>query len=261
MKKKTKRPRPRNGPKTAERLRTQRINKILSLAGLASRRKADEWIQSGRVAVNGRVIRTLGEKALWGVDRIELDGRPIPEPSERLYVMLNKPFGYVCSLHDPSGRPVVSDLLKGVQQRLYPVGRLDFDSLGLLLFTNDGEWAHRLSHPRFRVPKTYKVTVEGKMTEAALRQLNKGVDLEDGFSGPAKVTLLQGDSERSLIRITVKSGRHRLVRRMTEALGYRTIHLIRTGFGPLELGDLKIGAFRFLEPPEVADMKKMVGLL
>jgi 23S rRNA pseudouridine2605 synthase len=249
MKKKTNRARRRNRPKTEERLKKQRINRILSLAGLASRRKADEWIQSGRVVLNGRVIRTLGEKAVWGVDRIEVDGRPIPGPSERIYVMLNKPFGYVC------------DLLKGIKERLYPVGRLDFDSLGLLLFTNDGEWAHRLSHPRFRVPKTYKVTVEGKITDAALSQLKKGVDLEDGFSGPAKVTLLQSNPQQSLLRITVKSGRRRLVRRMTEALGHRTIHLIRTGFGTLELGDLKMGAFRSLEPAEVEDMKKMVGLL
>jgi 23S rRNA pseudouridine2605 synthase len=228
---------------------------------MASRRKADEWIQSGRVAVNGRVIRTLGEKAVWGEDRIEVDGRPIPDPSDRIYLMLNKPFGYVCSLNDPSGRPVVTDLLTGVRERLYPVGRLDFDSLGLLLFTNDGEWAHRLSHPRFQVPKTYKVTLEGGITDAALGQLKKGVDLEDGFSGPAKVALIQRNRERSLIRITIKTGRYRLVRRMTEALGYRTIHLIRTGFGTLELGNLKVGAFRPLEPSEVEDLKKMVGLL
>jgi len=190
-----------------------------------------------------------------------VDGRPIPEPSERIYLMLNKPFGYVCSLSDPSGRPVVSDLLKGIQERLYPVGRLDFDSLGLLLFTNDGEWAHRLSHPRFRVPKTYKITVKGRISDGALNQLREGVELEDGFSGPAKATLLQRNPERSLIRLTVKSGRRRLVRRMTESLGYPTIHLIRTGHGTLELGDLKIGSFRFLEPAEVEDMKKMVGLL
>jgi 23S rRNA pseudouridine2605 synthase len=259
MKKKAQKARQRSRPKTDK--TTQRINRILSLAGLASRRKADEWIQSGRVVLNGRVIQTLGEKAVWGVDRIEVDGRPIPGPSERIYVMLNKPFGYVCSMSDPSRRPIASDLLKGIQERLYPVGRLDFDSLGLLFFTNDGEWAHRLSHPRFRVPKTYKITVKGRINDAALSQLREGVELEDGFSGPAKATLLQRNPERSLIRLTVKSGRRRLVRRMTESLGYPTIHLIRTGYGSLELGDLKIGSFRFLEPSEVEDMKKMVGLL
>lgn len=239
----------------------QRINRILSLAGVASRRKADEWIQSGRVTLNGLVVRALGEKAVWGVDRIEVDGQAIPGPSERIYLMLNKPFGYVCSLNDPLGRPVVSDLLKGIKQRLYPVGRLDFDSLGLLLFTNDGEWAHRLSHPRFRVPKTYKVTLEGKVTDTALGQLTEGVHLEDGFSGPAKVTLLRSSQQQSLVRITITSGRRRLVRRMTEAVGFPTVHLIRTGLGMLELGNLKVGAFRPLEPSEVEAMKKMVRLV
>lgn len=239
----------------------QRINRILSLAGLASRRKADEWIQSGRVTLNGLVVRALGEKAVWGVDRIEVDGQEIPGPSERIYLMLNKPFGYVCSLNDPSGRPVVSDLLKGIKQRLYPVGRLDFDSLGLLLLTNDGEWAHRLSHPRFHVPKTYKVTLRGKVNDTALSQLREGVHLEDGFSGPAKVTLLRSTQQQSLVRITITSGRHRLVRRMTESVGFPTVHLIRTGLGMLELGKLKVGTFRPLQSSEVEAMKKMVGLL
>ncbi|MBN2125491.1 MAG: rRNA pseudouridine synthase, partial [Deltaproteobacteria bacterium] len=145
-----------------------RINRILSLAGLTSRRRADEWILAGRITVNGRIEKEPGVQALWGKDRIEVDGRPVPGPSPRVYLLLNKPFGYVCTLQDPEGRPVITQLLGDVRERVYPVGRLDFDSIGLLFLTNDGEWAHRLSHPSYQVPRTYKATVEGAIPEEAL---------------------------------------------------------------------------------------------
>jgi 23S rRNA pseudouridine2605 synthase len=238
----------------------QRINRILSLAGITSRRKADELIKAGRVMINGQVATEVGGKAVWGTDSIRVDGREIPLPDDRLYLMLNKPFGYISSLNDPAGRPIVSDLLKEVSQRVYPVGRLDFDSLGLLLLTNDGEWAYRLTHPRFRVPKTYKVTLDGVISHQALATLRKGVQLQDGFSGPAKVTAVGEDRGRSVVRLTLRLGRSRIVRRMMEAVGYQVIHLVRTGFGILELGGLKIGKYRNLEPDEVRDMKKLVGL-
>ncbi len=238
----------------------ERINRILSLAGLTSRRKADEWIKAGRVRLNGRILREPGSRAVWGVDNIEVDGQKIPGPFKRVYLMLNKPFGYICALSDPAGRPIVSDLLKNVEERVYPVGRLDFDTLGLLLLTNDGEWAHRLSHPRYHVTRTYKVTLEGSISEDTLNALRKGIRLEDGPTGPCKVSLLQRDMGKSIIRMTITVGRSRLIRRMFEALGYRVSHLIRTGFGSLELGDLKIGEYRHLETIEVLDVKKMVGL-
>ena len=210
--------------------------------------------------VNSRILREPGSQAVWGKDSIKVDGQEIPGPSHRIYLMLNKPFGYVCSLRDPEGRPVVSALLKGIPERVYPVGRLDFDSLGLLLLTNDGELAHRLAHPRYRVPKTYKITLEGTVSERTLDSLRKGVELEDGFSGPSKVVLLKQDGRRSLIRMTIARGRSRIVRRMAEAVEHRVIHLLRTGLGPLELGDLKVGAYRILEDIEVEAMKKIVGL-
>jgi 23S rRNA pseudouridine2605 synthase len=241
--------------------RAQRINRILSLAGLASRRGADEFIKSGRVMVNGRIVREVGSQAIWGMDSIQVDGHEIPEPFERIYLMLNKPFGYISALSDPAGRPIVTHLLKDVGERVYPVGRLDFDSLGLLLFTNDGEWAHRLTHPKYHVTKTYKVTVEGKISGEALNSLRKGVRLEDGPTGPSKTTFLQQDGRKSLIRMTITTGKSRLVRRMLEAVGYRVVHLIRTGFGVIELGSLKIGDYRHLEPDEVRAMKKMVGMV
>lgn len=217
-------------------------------------------IKAGRVSVNGSIVKEAGAQALWGVDRILVDGRVVPDPAERVYLMLNKPFGYVSALSDPAGRPVVAELLQDLGRRVYPVGRLDFDSLGLLLFTDDGEWAFRLAHPRFRVPKTYKVTVAGPVSDEALEKLKKGVHLEDGFSGPSKITLLRKNAKASDLRITITAGRKRLLRRMIEASGYTVTHLIRIGFGSVELGNLKVGRYRRLEPAEVEDMKKMVGL-
>ena len=239
---------------------TQRINQILSLAGITSRRKADDLLKSARVSVNGKVIREPGTQAVWGRDSIRVDGREIPAPSDRIYLMLNKPAGYVSSLKDPAGRPVVTDLLTDVRERVYLVGRLDFDTLGLLLLTNDGEWTHRLSHPRFHVPRTYKVTLEGTVSDEALEILRKGVDLEDGFSGPAKVVLVRREQGRTILRMTITSGKKHIVKRMADAVGFRVIHLLRTGFGVLELGRLKVGTFRHLEPDEVEAMKKLVGL-
>ena len=239
----------------------QRLNRILSSAGLASRRNADELIRSGRVTVNGEQMKTLGTLAVWGVDSIRVDGREIPAPSERVYLILNKPFGYICALKDPAGRPLVTDLVKDLSQRVYPVGRLDFDTLGLLLLTNDGDWAHRLTHPRYHVPRTYKITVAGRITDLALANLGKGVLLEDGPSGPSKTHLIMRNERQSIIRMTISRGRSRQVRRMVQAAGFRVIHLMRTAFGNLQLGDLKIGGCRHLTAEEVRATKKLVGMI
>jgi len=212
------------------------------------------------VTVNGKIVREPGTRAVWGEDSIMLDGQDVRKPSERVYLLLNKPFGVVTSLRDPEKRPVVSDLLKGVGERVYPVGRLDFDTMGLLILTNDGDLAHRLAHPRYRVPRTYKVTVEGAISDESLESLRKGVVLEDGFSGPSKVTAIQRGAGKSMIRMTITRGKSRMVRRMLEATGHNVVHLLRTGFGSLGLGDLKVGAYRFLEPDEVEELKRAVGL-
>ncbi|MBW2616162.1 MAG: rRNA pseudouridine synthase [Deltaproteobacteria bacterium] len=233
----------------------------MTSAGLTSRREADEWIMAGRVKVNGQVVNELGTRAVWGLDRIEVDCQGIPKPGARLYLLLNKPFGYICSLKDPQGRPLVTDLLRGIPQRIYPVGRLDFDSLGLLLFTNDGDWAYRMMHPRYQVPRTYKVTVAGEITDEAVRLLRKGVHLEDGPSGRSRATVITRNQRQSILRVTITQGKSRQVRRMLDTVGYDTVHLIRTGFGNLTLGDLKVGEYRHLETEEVVSLKRMVGMV
>jgi 23S rRNA pseudouridine2605 synthase len=238
----------------------QRINRILSLSGVTSRRKADELIKNGRVTINGKKIFELGTKAIWGKDSIKLDGKEIIGPSDRVYVMLNKPFGYITSMSDPGERAIVTDLIKDIPERLYPVGRLDFDSIGLLLLTNDGDFAYRLTHPRYHVARTYKVTIEGSISEESLNRLKNGIQLEDGFSGTTKTALISKTGNRSVIRLAVTQGRNRMVRRMVEAVGCRVIQLMRTGFGELELGNLKIGNYRILTSEEVNTIKHTVGL-
>jgi 23S rRNA pseudouridine2605 synthase len=250
----------KTGPSREQAL-PQRINRILASAGLTSRRKADEWIKAGRVKVNGQVVNELGTRAVWGSDRIEVDCEGIPKPSARLYLLLNKPFGYICTLKDPQGRPLVTDLLRDIPQRVYPVGRLDFDTLGLLLLTNDGEWAYRMMHPRYQVPRTYKVTVTGEITDEAVRLLRKGVQLEDGPSGRSRPTVISRNPRQSILRITITQGKSRQIRRMLDTVGYDTVHLIRTGFGNLTLGDLKVGEYRHIETEEVVSLKKMVGMV
>jgi len=239
---------------------SERLNKIIAGSGIASRRRADELISSGRVEVNGHTITEAGAKAVWGVDTIIIDGQRLPDPPQTIYVLLNKPFGYVCTLHDPQGRPIVRDLLGDLKERIYPVGRLDFDTQGLLILTNDGELAFRLTHPRFGVPRTYKVFVEGTMTSHSLKKLRKGIMLDDGLTNPARVRILKRDRGKSLLRITVTEGRSREIRRMFEAVGHHTIQLMRTSYGSLSLGTLKVGRYRHLTENEVQSLRSSVGL-
>lgn len=240
--------------------RPRRINQILTLAGITSRRKADDLIQSGRVSVNGRVVTELGFRAIWGQDHILVDDRDIPKPFKRIYLMMNKPFGTMSTLSDPAGRVLVTDLVKGVDQRVYPVGRLDFDTMGLLLLTNDGEWANRLAHPRYRIPRTYKATVSGRVSDGAITRLQAGVTLDEGRCAPARVTLIARSERQSVLRVTISEGKRRQVRRMLEAVGYRVVHLIRSDFGGLTLGDLKVGQYRHLTDEELDSLKKRVNL-
>ena len=230
---------------------------MIARTGVASRRHAEKLILQGRVRVNGQVVTVLGVRVDPAHDRIEVDGRPIT--SERLvYLMLHKPKGVVTTARDPQGRKTVLDLVCGVSERVYPVGRLDADSEGLLLLTNDGELAHRLMHPSYGVVKVYRVKLHGAVTEEAVRRLREGVLLEDGMTAPAKVRVTAREKDATWLEIGIHEGRNRQVRRMAQAVGFPVQRLIRVRYGPLALGDLLPGDFRWLKESEIAALKRAV---
>jgi 23S rRNA pseudouridine2605 synthase len=229
---------------------SERLQKILSTAGVASRREAEKYISAGRVTVNGVVVSELGAKAEPGKDRIAVDGKELAFPERKLYVLLNKPVGYVTTMKDPQGRPVVVDLVKDLKERVYPVGRLDYNTEGLLLLTNDGEWANRLMHPRHEVEKEYLVRVRGAVAPEQLRKLGEGVELEDGTTAPAKAILLRETGSSTWISLSIHEGRYRQVRRMCEAVSLTVVRLKRIRYGTLELGHMKPGEHRLLTQEE-----------
>jgi 23S rRNA pseudouridine2605 synthase len=230
---------------------TERLQKIIAQAGLASRREAEKMITAGRVSVNNLIVRQLGTKADIEKNSIRLDGALICPGLEKIYIMLNKPAGYVTTLHDPQGRPIVADLLSSISGRVFPVGRLDYDSEGLILLTNDGDFAQRILHPRFRMPKVYQVKIKGKPSPAELRALKKGIVLEDGIFLPEDVGVARVNQKSSWLVMTIKEGKNRILRRAFSSFGHEVVRLIRTRIGDLELGNLKTGAHRFLTKSEV----------
>lgn len=227
-----------------------RLQKVIADSGLTSRRKAEVMMKEGRVTVNGQIIRELGTKVNPQRDHIKVDGRHLKAVPPQGFLMLNKPLGYVSSLSDPVGRPTIRDLLAGVHLRVFPVGRLDFDGEGLLLLTNYGEMAQALLHPRYHVPKTYLIKVKGQLTNEEIESLKRGVDLEDGPTAPAHVKKVSKAPHNSWIEITIHEGRKHQVKRMLEAVGHPVLRLKRTRFGPLTLGDLQPGRYRFLTDRE-----------
>lgn len=236
-----------------------RLQKVIAQAGVCSRREAEALILEGRVRVNGVVVDRLGVRVDPGRDRVEVDGKLLLlEP--KAYIVLHKPKGVITSVRDPRGRRTVLDLLPRTGLRLYPVGRLDFDTSGLLLLTNDGELAFRLTHPSFGVEKVYVADVKGRITAEAIRRLERGVLLDDGLTAPAKVRLLWRGKGASRIEIAIHEGRNRQVRRMAEAVGFPVIELVRVRFGPLTLGALKPGQHRSLRPGEVRELRACVRL-
>jgi pseudouridine synthase len=234
----------------------------MAQAGLASRRHSEELIQAGRVTVNGRVVTELGTKVVPNRDIVEVDGRPLGKAEEFVYILLNKPKGYVTTLYDPQGRPKVTDLLgEDVAQRVYPVGRLDYDTEGLLLLTNDGQMANMLMHPAREIKKTYIAKVRGVPGPAKIRALEEGIELDDGPTAPAEVKLIAANGPNAAtLSIRIHEGRNRQVRRMCEAVGHEVIHLKRTTLGPLHLRDLTPGQWRELTERELKDLKGASGL-
>jgi 23S rRNA pseudouridine2605 synthase len=229
------------------------LAKYLAHAGVASRRGAERLIVAGRVRANGQVVRDPA-RDVDDSSEVIVDGRPVrPEALE--YHLVNKPVGVVSTARDPGGRPTVVDLVDS-KARLYPVGRLDADSSGLILLTNDGELANRLMHPRYEVDKRYLVRVKGSPSKAALASLRRGVELEDGTTAPARVEAVDTGGPETVLEVVIHEGRKRMVRRMLEAVGHPPIALQRTALGPLELGRLHVGGTRRLRPPEVERLRR-----
>ena len=232
----------------------ERLQKILSARGVASRRHSEEMIREGRVSVNG-VPAALGDQADPEVDRIEVDGRPLPAQERFVYILLNKPRGYVTTLSDEKGRPNAAQLVADCGVRVYPVGRLDMDSEGLLLFTNDGEFANRLMHPKQEVKKVYDVWVTG-FHPGAEAKLRRPIELDGYLIRRPEVKLLRSEGTRARFQVTIHEGRNRQVRRMCEAAGLAVTRLRRIREGDLSLGDLPAGKWRYLTPEELAALHR-----
>jgi len=238
----------------------ERLQKFLSRAGVASRRAAEELIRAGRVSVNTLVVTEMGVRVDPARDVVQVDGRRVQAEAASLTVMLHKPSGYISSRRDPQGRRVVMELLpESLRERLYPVGRLDYQATGLLLLTSDGELAHRLMHPSRQVPRTYRVTVSGEVSQGALRQLRAGIEL-NGRQVAAEVGVKKQEEGKTVLEISVWEGRYHLVKRLLEQVGHPVLKLKRLALGPLRLGRLARGRYRPLTAAELAAVKAEVGL-
>lgn len=237
-----------------------RLNRYISLCGLASRRAADLLIANGKVTVNGETVIKLGTNIDENTDQITVDGRPCVRPSEHVYLALYKPKGYLVTLKDDFGRRTIRWLLRGLKQRVYPVGRLDLDSEGLLLLTDDGELAFRLAHPSYGVKKLYHVSVKGRLGQEDLRHFFDGIQLEDGHIAKARVKILESEEDTTLLSIELTEGRKREIRRMCKIIGFPVIALTRIKYDEIPLTGLERGKWRFLSPHEVDRLKKKVGL-
>lgn len=237
-----------------------RLQKFLARAGLASRRGSEDLMTAGRVRVNGVVVTELGAKVDPAVDAVTVDGRLVTLAEKPVYLALHKPEGVVTTMSDPQGRPTVATLVPVAEHPgLFPVGRLDFDTTGLLLFTTDGELAHRLLHPRWHVEKVYRAQVDGTISARDLEQLRTGVQLDDGMTSPARVRAIRV-GPTSYCEIAIREGRKRQVRRMFSAVGHPVLTLERVAFGPIELGSLRARQWRYLDAEEVEALRSAVGM-
>lgn len=238
-----------------------RLQKYLARAGVASRRASEAIISAGRVSVNGEVVREMGTKVDPECDRVALDGQAVTLPDQHVVLMLNKPAGYLSAMTDQHGGACVSELIPTSQfAGLFPVGRLDKDTTGLLLFTNDGELGNALIHPRHHVPKTYRAWVKGGVGDAALQTLRSGVMLEDGITQPAEVEILEREAARTLLELTIYEGRNRQIRRMAAAVGHPVDELCRIAMGPLLLSGVEPGQWRMLSNEEHRALLEVTGL-
>lgn len=233
----------------------ERLNKFMAAAGVASRRKCDELISDGRVTVNGDTVTSLGTQIDLQKDKVALDGKIVKPLAGHVYIAMNKPQGFVTTVKDTHNRPTVIDLIPGVKRRLYPVGRLDMDSEGLLLMTDDGNVAFALTHPSREIPKTYVARLKNKVSDEDMVKLRRGIMLEDGMTLPTHTKFL--DDSRRLVEIELREGRNRQIRRMFKALDNEVMSLVRVKLGPIWLGELKKGTYRYLTSSEVADLRTL----
>ena len=227
------------------------LERVLSKAGFGSRTEARSWIGAGRVRVNGKLIQTPDHWVDLERDRVTLDGKPV-RAGRKIYLLLYKPEGYLTTYKDPQGRPTVYDLIQDLDQWVFPVGRLDLDTSGLLLLTNDTQFAERITNPAYKAPKTYLVKTASRLGDGELEQLRRGVLLSDGATQPALVQRLRDSGNHTFLELTITEGRNRQVRRMIEAVDSSVLKLVRTAIGPIQIGELGIGKHRQLEAPEVS---------
>lgn len=227
-----------------------RLQKYMAQCGVASRRHSEELIRAGKVMVNGKTVTQMGV-LVSDEDEIRVDGVLIKREEKKVYIMLNKPSGYVTTVSDPRGRRTVLDLIDGVDERIYPVGRLDYDTTGLLLLTNDGDFAYESTHPGKMVAKTYLAEVKGRPSDDKLDMLRYGVDIGGFITSPADVEVIKNKEKSTILKIIIHEGRNRQVKRMCETIGHEVVKLKRTAIGNLSLGKLKTGQWRYLTPREV----------
>jgi len=255
-------PRPKDGAsQNEERIVPMRLQKFLARAGAASRRGSEDLMTAGRVCVNGVVTGELGSKVDPAVDVVTVDGREISIAENPVYIALNKPAGVITTMSDPQGRMTVATLIPLKDNPgLFPVGRLDYDTTGLLLFTTDGELAHRLLHPKWHVEKVYRALIDGRAMEAELDRLREGVSLDDGMTAPARVRSLRSSGTTTFVEIAISEGRKRQVRRMFSKIHHPVLELHRASFGPVDLGDLSRASWRHLSEDEVEALRHAVGM-
>jgi 23S rRNA pseudouridine2605 synthase len=238
----------------------ERLQKVMSEFGVASRRKCEELIAVGKVKVNGQLVTEQGCKVDKEKDIIEVSGKLIKNPDTKLYILLNKPTGYITSVKDQFGRPTVLDLLKGVSTRVFPIGRLDYDTAGLIILTNDGDLTYRITHPKHNIDKTYRTLVKGRITDEDIMAFRRGLAIEDYVTSPARMEIVGEAKGNSIVDITIHEGKNRQVRKMCSAIGHEVISLTRIRIGELGLGSLKPGQWRYLDKSEVDYLKEAGGV-
>lgn len=229
----------------------ERLQKILSGAGVCSRRQAEDHIRQGKVCVDGKVVTEMGVKIDPSRQKVTFNGKPLQTHTKKIYILLNKPKGYLTTLRDPQGRPIVTDLLQDFSQRLFPVGRLDLDTEGALIMTNDGDLAQKVIHPSYEIKKTYLAVIKGKINSKKITSLEKGIELDGRMTFPSKIKVMESQPHQTKLQIIIHEGRKRQVRRMFAAVNHHVIHLKRIAYGDLKLGNIPSGKYRFLNKKDL----------